>query len=56
MDLLATLLDRWRDDPARRIGELAVRFIPYGALAEHGETMTRFGSGSKAIEAIAKAL
>lgn len=40
----------------QRIGELAVRFIPYGALAEHRENMTRFGSGSKAIEAIAKAL
>ena len=40
----------------QRIGELAVRFIPYGALAEHRENMTRFGSGSKAIEAIAKVL
>ncbi|MHB1069807.1 MAG: type II restriction endonuclease [Gemmatimonadaceae bacterium] len=40
----------------QRIGELAVRFIPYGALAEHRANMARFGSGSKAIEAIAKAL
>lgn len=40
----------------QRIGELTVRFIPYGALAEHRESMARFGSGSKAIEAIAKAL
>lgn len=39
-----------------RIGELAVRFISYGALAEHRESMARFGSGSKAIEAIAKVL
>jgi type II restriction enzyme len=39
-----------------RIGKLAVRFISYGALAEHRENMARFGSGSKAIEAIAKAL
>ena len=40
----------------QRVGELAVRFIPYGALAEHRLSMARFGSGSKAIEAIAKAL
>ncbi len=40
----------------QRIGELAVRFIPYGALAEHRESMARFGSGSKAIEAIARSL
>ena len=40
----------------QRIGELAVRFIPYGALAEHRSTMARFGSGIKALEAIARAL
>lgn len=40
----------------QRIGELAVRFIPYGALAEHRASMTRFGSGMKAVEAIARAL
>jgi type II restriction enzyme len=40
----------------RRIGDLAVRFIPYGALAEHRTTMARFGSGLKPIEAIARAL
>lgn len=40
----------------QRVGDLGVRFIPYGALAEHRESMARFGSGSKAIEAIAKAL
>ena len=40
----------------QRIGELAVRFIPYGALIEHRHAMTRFGSGIKAIDAIARAL
>lgn len=40
----------------QRIGDLAVRFISYGALGEHRENMARFGSGSKAIEAIAKTL
>lgn len=40
----------------RRIGDLAVRFIPYGALAEHREAMSRFGTGLKAIDAIARAL
>lgn len=39
-----------------RIGELAVRSISYGALAEHRENVARFGSGSKAVEAIAKLL
>jgi len=39
-----------------RIGDLGVRFIPYGALAEHRENMARFGSGTKAIEAIARSL
>lgn len=40
----------------RRIGELAVRFIPYGALVEHREAMSRFGTGLKAVDAIARAL
>lgn len=53
----------WLDTPNQtvraafqRIGELAVRFIPYSALAEHRATMTRFGTGIKAIDAIARAL
>ncbi len=40
----------------QRIGDLALRFIPYGALAEHRSSMARFGSGIKALEAIARTL
>ncbi|MBI3568866.1 MAG: type II restriction endonuclease [Gemmatimonadetes bacterium] len=37
----------------QRIGDLAVRFIPYGALAKHRGAIAQFGSSLKAIEAIA---
>lgn len=40
----------------KRIGELAVRFIPYADLLAHREPMSRFGSGLKAIEAISRRL
>ncbi len=40
----------------QRIGDLAVRFVPYGALAEHRVAMAQFGSGLKAIQAIARPL
>lgn len=39
-----------------RIGDLAVRFVPYSALAEHRSAMSRFGTGIKAIDAIARPL
>lgn len=38
----------------RRIGELNVRWLPYGELDENRHAMARFGSGLKAIEAVAK--
>ena len=40
----------------RRIGDLAVRFLPYGELERHRDAMARFGAGLKAIEAIARLL
>lgn len=40
----------------RSIGDLRVRYIPYGELARHRESMGRFGNGLKAIEAIARTL
>jgi type II restriction enzyme len=40
----------------RRIGELAVRWLPYGELERNREAMARFGEGMKAVEAVAKAL
>ena len=39
-----------------RVADLRVRYLPYGELARHRETMARFGQGMKAIEAIARSL
>lgn len=39
-----------------KIGELDVRYLPYGQLEAHRLAMARFGQGMKAIEAIAHAL
>ena len=39
-----------------RIGDLRVRFLPYGELEAHRHSMARFGQGMKAIEAVARAL
>lgn len=40
----------------QRIGELHVRFLPYGELDQHRVAMARFGQGLKAIEAVARDL
>jgi type II restriction enzyme len=40
----------------RRIGELSVKYLPYGELERNRQSMARFGEGLKAIEAIARAL
>lgn len=40
----------------RRIGDLAVRFVPYGELGRNREAMARFGSGIRSVEAIARDL
>lgn len=39
-----------------RVSELDLRFLPYDALRTHREPMARFGSGLKAVQAIAKPL
>jgi type II restriction enzyme len=39
-----------------RVSDLHVRFLPYGELEKHREAMARFGTGMKAVEAVAKAL
>ena len=39
-----------------RVADLKVRFLPYGELERHRETMARFGQGMKAVEAVARAL
>jgi type II restriction enzyme len=40
----------------RRIGELSVRYLPYGELERNRQSIARFGEGLKAIDAIARAL
>jgi len=39
-----------------RIRDLAPRFLPYGELAKHRESMARFGQGLKAVHAVARTL
>lgn len=39
-----------------RISDLAPRFLAYGELAKHRESMARFGQGLKAVQSIAKTL
>ena len=49
-----------RAQPARpafsRAADLQVRYLPYGELESHREFIARFGSGVKAINAIARPL
>jgi type II restriction enzyme len=42
--------------PAFRNKDLAVKFLPYGALDENRASMARFGTGIKPVEAIARVL
>lgn len=39
-----------------RVADLKVRFLPYGELERHRESMARFGAGLKAIDAVARTL
>ena len=39
-----------------RISDLRVRFLPYSELANHRQSMARFGTGMKAVEAVARTL
>ena len=40
----------------RDVRKLPVRFLPYGALEQHRESMARFGTGLKPLEAVARVL
>jgi type II restriction enzyme len=40
----------------RKIHDLSVKYLPYGELERHRESIARFGEGLKAIDAIARAL
>lgn len=39
-----------------RVSDLKVRYLPYGELELHREAMARFGTGMKAVEAVARTL
>lgn len=39
-----------------RVADLRVRYLPYGQLAQHRESIARFGQGMKPIEALAQDL
>lgn len=39
-----------------RVADLAVRYLPYGELAQHRDAIARFGTGLKGVEAIARSL
>lgn len=39
-----------------RVADLKVRYLPYGELKSHRESIARFGSGMKAIQAISRDL
>ncbi len=39
-----------------RVADLRVRFLPYGELDRHRESIARFGSGMKAMQALARPL
>ena len=40
----------------RRIGDLSVKYLPYGELERNRQSMARFGEGLKAVDAIARVL
>ena len=40
----------------RKIQDLSVKYLPYGELERHRESIARFGEGLKAIDAVARAL
>jgi type II restriction enzyme len=40
----------------QRIGDLKVRYLPYGELKSNREAMARFGQGMRAVEAVSRVL
>lgn len=40
----------------RGVSDLRVRYLPYGELSRHRDTMARFGEGLKAIQAVSRVL
>jgi type II restriction enzyme len=50
----ADVRDRLQRPAFSRVGDLDVRFIAYGELAKHRESISRFGQGMKPIDALAR--
>lgn len=40
----------------RGVGDLRVRYLPYGELERHRESMARFGEGLKGIQSVSRVL
>ena len=40
----------------QRVSDLQMRYLPYGELEKHRESIARFGEGLKAIHAVSKVL
>ena len=52
----AEVLQQLRRPAFSRVSDLKVRYLPYGELEKHRETMGRFGNGIKGVHAISKLL
>lgn len=52
----ADVRDQIRRPAFSRVADLRVRYLPYGELERHRETMMRFGHGMKSVEAVARDL
>ena len=52
----ADVRDQLQRPAFSRVGDLNVRFIAYGELAKHRDSISRFGQGMKPIDALARRL
>jgi len=50
------VMDQLRRPAFSRVRDLDVRYLPYGELERHRETMARFGQGLKAVETVSRRL
>ncbi|WP_019009390.1 hypothetical protein [Deinococcus aquatilis] len=51
-----SVMDQLRRPAFSRVRDLDVRYLPYGELERHRDSMARFGQGLRAIEAVARPL
>lgn len=55
-DRAAEVQAKVRRPAFRHVSDLRVRYLPYGQLERHRESMGRFGEGLKAIQAVSRVL